>query len=263
MPELPDIEAIIPFLREHVLKKEIISVDVPIPICIRTGKKQFIEGLINKRFSGVCRFGKFIVFSVADLKLAINFMLAGRLQYNSKKKSLAKKVHFSLELEDESQLWYFDQKRMGKIYLVPDLKQIPGTADFGPDIMEISQEQFMKRIKKFRGSIKKTLMNQKFVTGIGNAYSDEILFSAGIYPFRKCTDLSADEIKNLYHSSKEVLINAIETLRERIGTEIEVEIRDFLNVHRKGGQPCPKCGKPITEITADRRIISYCKKCQL
>ena len=100
------------------------------------------------------------------------------------------------------------------------------------------------------------------VSGIGNAYSDEILFAAGLSPFRKARTLKADEVAELHYQCRQVLEEAIEVLRERMAEEIHHKIRDFLKVHRKGGQRCPACGSNITEITANQRITSYCRRCQ-
>ena len=126
----------------------------------------------------------------------------------------------------------------------------------------ISLEEFQTRLKKFHGEIKGVLTRGAFVSGIGNAYSDEILFAAGISPFRKARSLSAPEVRELYESCPKVVTDAMDVLRERMGEDIHVKIRDFLQVHRKGGQPCPRCGGNISELTANQRITSYCRKCQ-
>ena len=100
------------------------------------------------------------------------------------------------------------------------------------------------------------------MSGIGNAYSDEVLFAARLSPFRKARTLKPDEVAELHHQCRQGLEEAIEVLRERMAEEIHHKIRDFLKVHRKGGQPCPACGSNITEITANQRITSYCRHCQ-
>ncbi len=102
----------------------------------------------------------------------------------------------------------------------------------------------------------------RFLAGIGNAYADEILWRARIYPFRRRTSLSAAEIATLYQAMRDVLVEAIVTLRERTGEETNGEIRDFLAVHGKPGQPCPRCGNPISEVTRERRATHFCRTCQ-
>jgi formamidopyrimidine-DNA glycosylase len=98
--------------------------------------------------------------------------------------------------------------------------------------------------------------------GIGNAYSDKILFAAGISPFRKRTVLSEQELERLHRSSRQVLLDALGVLRERMGKETHHKIRDFLQVHNKEGQPCPQCGSTISQLAANQRIISFCHHSQ-
>jgi formamidopyrimidine-DNA glycosylase len=100
------------------------------------------------------------------------------------------------------------------------------------------------------------------VAGIGNAYADEICFAAGVHPYRKRTSLTDKETAQLYESMRSVLHQAIVTLRERVGTNIHREIRDFLIVHGQGGEPCPVCGGTISEIKARGRLTNFCRTCQ-
>ena len=123
-------------------------------------------------------------------------------------------------------------------------------------------QEFVVRLGGFHGEIKGILTRGRVIAGIGNAYSDEVLFAAGIYPFRKRKALSAEELRRLYEKSREVVEEAISVLRERMGENIHVKVRDFLRVHSKGGSPCPRCGHNISQVTANRRIASYCRRCQ-
>jgi formamidopyrimidine-DNA glycosylase len=106
------------------------------------------------------------------------------------------------------------------------------------------------------------LTNQTFVAGIGNAYADEICWHAGLYPFRRRPSLTDDEVTRLHSALRTVLAEAIETLRARVGDAIDVEVRDFLAVHGKGGQPCPRCGSPISGVKRARRVTNFCRTCQ-
>ena len=117
-------------------------------------------------------------------------------------------------------------------------------------------------MRRHRGEIKGILINARFVTGIGNAYADEICFHAGIYPFRKRPTLSPEEIERLYEAMRSTLIEAIVQVRQRMGVDIHTKPRDFLAVHGKGGQPCPRCGASISEIKARRRLTNFCRRCQ-
>jgi formamidopyrimidine-DNA glycosylase len=133
----------------------------------------------------------------------------------------------------------------------------------GPDVLDqISFEEFQDSLRPFHGEIKGVLTRGRVVSGIGNAYADEILFDARIYPFRKRKTLTEDELSRLHQSMRTVIEDAIGVVRERMGEDIHVKIRDFLKVHNKGGSPCHRCGSNITQITANRRITSYCRTCQ-
>ncbi|MDZ7261771.1 MAG: hypothetical protein ONB05_06675, partial [candidate division KSB1 bacterium] len=136
--------------------------------------------------------------------------------------------------------------------------------ELGPEPLsdEFTYPIFLQRLKKHRGMVKNVLVTQNFLAGIGNAYADEILFAAHILPFRKVTELSPSELERLYQSLRFVLEQAIEHLSTRVVCNIEDEIRDFLKVHGKGGEPCPVCGHPISEITANRKITHFCRHCQ-
>ena len=112
------------------------------------------------------------------------------------------------------------------------------------------------------GELKNLLKNQAFVAGIGNGYSDEILWQAGLAPFRKRSSLAADEVDRLYTAMREVLPWAVDELRRRVPPRFEVEVRDFLKVHRKGGQPCPRCGTRLTEVSPGGFVTTWCRGCQ-
>jgi formamidopyrimidine-DNA glycosylase len=176
-----------------------------------------------------------------------------------------------LALADGSELRYHDAVDMGKLYLAGDLDQIPTYADQGPeaDDPELTLELFEQRLRKHRGEIKWILTNQRFLAGIGNAYADEILWRARIYPFRKRPKLSEDQIAVLYTSMRETLSEAIETLRARYAVAsaadalaTDVEYRDFLAIHGKPGAACPRCGGTVSEVKRERRATHFCRTCQ-
>ncbi len=118
------------------------------------------------------------------------------------------------------------------------------------------------RIRRHPGELKNLLRNQAFVAGIGNAYSDEILHAARLQPFRKRSSLAAEEVDALYAATRTTLATAIEVLKVRVPPTFERQVRDFLAVHDKGGQPCPRCGTRITEVRAGGFITSFCRGCQ-
>jgi len=195
-------------------------------------------------------------------------MLTGRFQYRLPQEKRRPKTCFVLALSNGHELRYFDERRMGKVYLVKqgDFASLPLFADLGPEPLseQFTEEAFREQLRRFRGQIKSVIRNDSLVAAIGNAYADEILFAADIHPYRKRIELPPEAEGRLYQAIRSVLGQAAAIVTERVekeGLPID-EYRDHLKVHRRGGQPCPKCGSPITEITANQRITSFCRHCQ-
>jgi len=242
MPEIPDLEAIRSFLNKRILGVEI------------------------------TRRGKFLLFPLVDESvLVINPMLTGRFQYVQPAVKKLAKTCFIITFEDGWQMRYSDRLLMGKIYVVPldGLMSVPMFAELGPEALDVSEEEFRARIKTYRGAIKNVLTNHKFIAGIGNAYSDEILFEAGIAPFRKRTDMSDEDVGALHAAIHKTMDRSIPIVTAKFAEGLDyTEWRDHLKVHRKGGGKnkdegrCPRCGTHITEIAPNQRVTSWCRTCQ-
>jgi formamidopyrimidine-DNA glycosylase len=153
---------------------------------------------------------------------------------------------------------------MGKVYLAADLSRVPAYDRQGPEATDpgLTLDAFRERLRRRRAEIKDVLTSQTFLAGIGSAYADEICWRAGLYPFRRRRSLSDEEVARLYEAVRTVLREATAALRERVGEAIDVEVRDFLAVHGKAGQPCPRCGNPIREVKRGRRPTHFCRACQ-
>ena len=163
---------------------------------------------------------------------------------------------------------YRDPTQMGKVYLLPAgvERAVPGltTSELGPTrtIPALTLEVWRERIRRHPGELKNLLKNQAFVAGIGNAYSDEILHAARLLPFRKRSTLAPEEIDALYAATRATIAHAIDVLRERVPPTFEKQARDWLAVHDKGGQPCPRCGTRISEVKPGGFVTSFCRGCQ-
>jgi formamidopyrimidine-DNA glycosylase len=266
MPELPDLEIVKERLEVVLPGQRIEGVEVLLPLVVRNlVSGDFASALRDAEFEDVCRRGKFLILDlVGGDKLVVNPMLAGRFRYCGPDERRLAKTVLIFGLSSGMELRYVDAKSMGKVYLTPDEDLVPRFAEQGPEALDpqLDLEGFRERLRPRRGEVKGLLLNQAVVAGIGNAYADEILFEAGLYPFRKRPSLSPEEIERLYDSMRSVLSEAIATLRERVGEEIHVEVRDFLRIHGKGGSPCPRCGTAISEIKARGRVTNFCRSCQ-
>src|SRR5512136_3073329 len=266
MPELPDLEVIREYLTPRLAGVSIASVEVRRPLVVRNllgGEPA--DHLAGRRFTSVRRRGKFLLLElVGGMTLVINPMLAGRIRYGEPLPRPRVRDALVLGLADGREMRYHDDADMGKVYLARDLDQVPAFAAQGPEATDpaLTLDAFRQRLRPRRGEIKGILTDQSFVAGIGNAYADEILWSARLYPFRRRTDLTDAELAQLYAALRSVLSQAIVTLRERVGQAIDVEVRDFMAVHGKPGQPCPRCDSPISEVKRQRIATHFCRACQ-
>jgi formamidopyrimidine-DNA glycosylase len=266
VPELPDLEIIREVLDRRIVDVPLVSAQVLRPLVVRNLLRGDLdEHLAGRRFAQVTRRGKFLLLGLdSGSHLVIHPMLAGRLRYGPPLARPRARDALVIHLADGQELRYHDARDMGKVYLTGDPQQVPTFAELGPEAIDpaLTLEAFRQRIQPRRGEVKGVLVNQAFVAGIGNAYADEILWQARIYPFRRRPSLSDDEIQALYEAMRTVLPEAIAILRERVGEEIDREIRDFLAVHGKAGQPCPRCGTAISQVQRQGSATHFCRTCQ-
>jgi formamidopyrimidine-DNA glycosylase len=264
MPELADLEVIREVLAPRLAGQTVTGVDVVRPLVVRdlTGEG-FAQGLTGQTFAGVQRRGKVLLFALrSGVTLAVNCKLAGRLQYADPGERRLNRTHLVLHLSGGRELRYSDRKTMGQVYLTADLGAIPGWSEMGPEPFDVTPAEFRERLRRHRGEIKGILTRGRVVAGIGNAYSDEICYAARLHPYRKRTSLTDEECDRLFRAMRSVLREAISTLRERVGVDIHREVRDFMAVHGRGGEPCPACGTTISEIKAHGRVTNFCRACQ-
>ncbi|NLG29380.1 MAG: Fpg/Nei family DNA glycosylase [Chloroflexi bacterium] len=267
MPETPDLVIIEEVLRRRVLGARVDAVEVLRPIVLRVLLPDATpEGLLAGRaLVDVQRQGKFLSLALDDGGwLVANFMLAGHYRLCPPDERRLSRDYVILHLESGLDLRYHDDVGMGKLYLTRDRALVPGFSEMGRDVLDLAWTPalFVEGLRAYRGEIKGILTDGRLVAGIGNAYADEILYRAGLYPFRKRTSLTRDEQVVLFHAMRAVIDEAIVVLRARMGDDIHQKVRDFLQVHNKKGQPCPHCGQPIAEIKVAQRATNFCRRCQ-
>ena len=270
MPEIPDLEGYRAYFKRRLPGLRVEAAAVTIPIVVRAPKEEFAQRLTGNTFGPLERRGKYLLFPFqSGDRLLVHPMLTGRFQYCAPEEKKRAKTAFVLALENGMELRYFDERLMGKAYLAREeelAQKVPRWSEMGPDAMsaELSAGEFVRRLKAYRGQIKNVLTTEQCLAGIGNAYADEVLWEAGIHPYRKRTELSDEALGRLYGALRAVMGWATPIVTERM----EVEglplghYRDHLRVHRKGGEACPRCGTTISEITAGQRITNFCRQCQ-
>ena len=268
MPEAPDLKVVTEILTRRIVGRAIAHATVQKATVMRLMASQDFDADISGRtLESVFPKGKFLFITLTgDTNLVINPMLTGGLQVCPSSDKPFRRTRMTLNLGGDLDLRYLDDREMGRVYYAREdqFPEIPQLDEQGPDVLadNLTFDEFKALLRPYYGEIKGILCRGTVLAGIGNAYSDEILFDCGISPFRKRRSLSDDELARLHHSARKVVLEATEVLRERMADESHHKIRDFLKVHNKGGQPCPACGGHITQLTANQRITSYCRRCQ-
>ena len=268
MPEAPDLKVVSEILARRVVGRQITGAVVHKATVLRLMATQDLSAdIAGRTVEDAFPKGKFLFITLSgDVSLVINPMLTGGLQVCPSSEKPYKRTRLTLNLDNDLHLRYLDDREMGRVYYAREnqFPEIPQLEEQGPDVLsdDVSFEDFKTLLRPYYGEIKGILCRGTVLSGIGNAYSDEILFDCGISPFRKRRSLKDDELKRLHQSCYKVVQEAADVLRERMGDESHHKIRDFLKVHNKGGEPCPACGGHITQLTANQRITSYCRRCQ-
>ena len=266
MPELPDLEAVKGVLNRRISGRRISAVAVLRPIALRNLTPLTPDGfLVGQTVKCVARRGKFLLWELDNSRwVAMNFMLAGHLRWADPVERALARDYVAITFEEGTHLRYHDPEGMGKLYLTERLDAIPGLASLGPDADDpaLTAETFLERLGHHHGEIKGVLTRGAVVAGIGNAYADEILFAAGVYPFRKRTTLTRQEQVALFQAMRTVLAEATAAVSERMGDDIHLKIRDMLRVHRRKGEPCPRCGQAISEVNVRGSATNFCRRCQ-
>lgn len=269
MPELPDLTIVGEELQARATGRLVAEAAAPTPILVRATPAELAE-LVGTAITSSRRRGKFLLLTFArdgrdELVLAANPMLAGRFWLLDGAEKVRARTGLRLRFADGGELRYVDREMLGKLYLVrPDgLDAIPGWTEMGPDAddHDLTLEAFRQRIRKHPGELKSLLRNSRFVAGIGNAYSDEILWEAQLAPLRRRSTLKPEEIDRLYAAMRSVLADATVRLRTLVPPEIQLQHREFLKVHLRGGEACPRCGRILRQIGGDE-ATTFCRTCQ-
>ena len=291
MPELPDLDVVADALHAALAGRPVLGSRAPMPLSVR-GTPAELDGLVGQRLTCVARAGKFLDLQLERDRVIVNPMLTGRFQLAGRGEKAPAGVAVELRLgprigspppgaaawtarapwlpldDADVELRYRDPTQMGKVYLLPDGVDRPvpgrGPGELGPDALDpgLTLEAWRERIRRHPGELKNLLRNQAFVAGIGNAYSDEILFEARLQPFRKRSSLAPAEVDELYRAMRRTLERSVVLLRERVPPTFEKQVRDHLAVHGKGDGPCPRCGGRLTQVSAGGFPTGYCRSCQ-
>ena len=278
MPELPEVETIRRQLEREAVGKKIKAVDVTGTRSVRrhTNRKQFIARLDGTKITGVSRRGKYLLLALdsGDL-LVIHLGMSGQLLRNQPKDPVAKHTHVVITFTQGGQLRFVDPRTFGELFVTtPDelTAQVPELAELGIDPVDqpMSWQQFGHLLLSRPLKLKAFLMDQSILAGIGNIYSDEILFSAGLRYDRIADTLSTQEIRRLYRAVVETLHDAIKyggsTLSDQQYVDLYGKTGEYQHHHHvydREKQACPRCRGVITKVKFAGRSTFFCEQCQL
>ncbi len=260
MPELPDVTVYIESLESRLRGARLQKVELFNPFLLRTAVPP-LASAEGKLIEKVSRMGKRIVFGLeGDLHLVLHLMIAGRLHWPGKKtRATLALFHFDAGILSLTEA---GTKRRASLHLVEGEAALRAMDPGGLEIMETDLAGFSSRLKMENHTLKRALTDPRLFSGIGNAYSDEILHRAKLSPIALTEDLSEQQISSLYQAARAVLQEWTSRLRTRDFPEKVTAFREGMAVHGRYGQPCPVCGAPVQRIVYAENETNYCARCQ-
>jgi formamidopyrimidine-DNA glycosylase len=279
VPELPEVESLAVFLREHASGRVIDRADSAAISVLKTYRPDLSE-LHGRVIREVTRHGKFLdlTAAVADgaaaadpLHLVIHLARAGWLRWRQDLPAQPPRpgkgpLGFRLRFTDGTgfDLTEAGTKKRLAVYLVTDPAEVPGVAALGPDPLadSFTVAALAKMLAGRRTQIKGVLRDQKIIAGIGNAYSDEVLHAARMSPFRLAASLTDDEVAGLHAVIVSTLREAVDRSAGLAAGDLKAEKKSGLRVHGRTGQPCPVCGDTVREVSFADSALQYCATCQ-
>ncbi|MFF0221305.1 Fpg/Nei family DNA glycosylase [Streptomyces sp. NPDC004629] len=271
MPELPEVEALKDFLTEHLVGREVVRV-LPVAISVLKTYDPPVSAFEGSEVTAVHRHGKFLdIEGDTGLHFVTHLARAGWLQWKDRlpdgpprpgkgplalRAALADGAGFDLTEAGT-------QKRLA-VYLVRDVREVPGVARLGPDPLadDFDEARLAALLTRERRQLKGALRDQSLLAGVGNAYSDEILHAAKMSPFKLAASLTPQETRRLYEALRSTLTEAVDRSRGLAAGRLKTEKKSGLRVHGRAGEPCPVCGDIIREVSFSDSSLQYCPTCQ-
>ncbi len=269
MPELPEVEQLVLYLQEHAVGRAVAAVS-PVAVNVLKTYRPPPSALAGLTVRGVRRHGKFLDLDVDGLHLVIHLARAGWLRWKAKQPSAPPRpgkgpLALRLVLDDGSGFDLTEagtQKRLA-VYVVADPTEVPGVARLGTDPLDpaLTEERFAGLLKT-RQQIKGVLTDQSVFAGVGNAYSDEVLWAAQLSPFKPAANLTPVEVTRLHDALVSTLRDAVTRAEGLAAGELKAEKKSGLAVHGRTGQACPRCGDTVREVSFADKSLQYCPTCQ-
>ena len=267
MPELPDILLYLHALTPRVVGRRVYRVRLASPFLLRSINPPLSQ-LEGKTVVALHRLGKRIVFELeGELFLVLHLMIAGRLRWKEPGAKIPGKVGLLAMDFDNGTLILTEAgtKRQASLFLVSGHADLHNHDPGGINVLEIELDTFARALREDNHTLKRALTDPHLFSGIGNAYSDEILHAARLSPFKQTGSLSDDEVRQLYEATRSTLTKWIERLRQEAGDAFPEKVtafREGMAVHGRYREPCPDCGGPVQRIVYAANEANYCPNCQ-
>jgi len=267
MPELPDIVVYIEALEKRIVGKTIERIRIASPSLLRTAVPQ-LQSAEGKRVLQLRRIGKRICIGLeGDLWLVLHLMIAGRLHWRERGAKLTRPRGLAaLDLADRTLLWTeAGSKKRASLHLIAGEENLRSLDPGGLEVLDAGLDQFSAALQSANHTLKRALTDPHIFSGIGNAYSDEILFEARFSPMQLTQKMTAQQIEQLYAATRSTLLQWIDRLRAEAGDKFPEKVtafRENMAVHGKYKQPCPRCGTLIQRLRYASNEANYCPYCQ-
>jgi formamidopyrimidine-DNA glycosylase len=267
VPELPDVELYVAALGRHVVGRTIRRVRVASPFFVRTFDPP-IAALEGRTVRSVTRMGKRLVWAFdGDLFAVVHLMIAGRMRWRAKGDVIPAKVGLAAFDFDEGTLLFTEagSRKQASMHVVRGLDAVAAMDPGGADVFTMSPDAFAAALRASNHTLKRQLTDPHVFSGIGNAYSDEILHAARLSPVKLTQSLTDEEIARLLDAVRDVLRTWTARLQQEadgVFPEKVTAFRDGMAVHGRYGKPCPRCGAPVQRIVHARNEANYCAPCQ-
>jgi formamidopyrimidine-DNA glycosylase len=267
MPELPDILAYLEALRPRVVGRTLERVRLGNPFVVRTPDPP-IAAIEGRRLEGLRRLGKRLVFDFdGEAFLVIHLMIAGRLRWRERGAAMPGRMGLAAFDFPNGTLLLTEagSKRQASPHVVAGEAALAEHDRGGLEVLDADLPSFAERLLAENHTLKRTLTDPHVFSGIGNAYSDEILHAAKLSPTKLTSTLRDEEVRRLYDATQRTLRDWIERLREEAKTAFPEKVtafREGMAVHGRYGKPCPACGSPVQRIVYARNESNYCASCQ-
>jgi len=257
LPELPDVEVFRRYLQATSLHKRIAEVELRSPEILVDASVQDLKAtLCGRSFESTSRHGKHLFVKVKDDGwLMLHFGMTGQLKYFKELQKDPEYDRLLISFGNGYHLAYDAMRKLGEVQLVDDVEQFIADHELGPDALspDLNADTFVDKFAGRRGMIKPALMNQRIIAGVGNVYSDEILFQVGIHPRTKINDLDRSQLDEIYQTMKEVLRTAIEKQADP-----ERFPDSYITEQRQKDGRCPVCGERLQTVKVSGRTAYYC-----